>query len=101
MSETQHQFICILENFNYIKNKGNKMIKEYIADLVGNKHFDKKRIFISQECEQDMSLQTSLLYKIRTKEISNEEIEGWKESINYLNNLNIEEARGRVKIIKE
>lgn len=76
------------------------MIKEYIADLIGNK-LDKKRIFISQECEQDMSLQTAFLYKIRTKEISNEEIEGWKESINYLNNLNIEEARGRVKIIKE
>lgn len=61
----------------------------------------KGKFFISQECDTDIFHVNRMLFSIRTKDITEEEISDWTQMNKVLNEIDLEDARKRVKIIRD
>ncbi len=57
------------------------------------------KFLISQECDADIFAMNGLLFSVRTKDITEEEILDWQQCNKILDEIDLEDARKRVKII--
>jgi hypothetical protein len=61
--------------------------------------FGSKKLVWSTEVKQDLAVMSKLLFANRTGKLKSEQITEWQESYEALSNLNIDEARNKVKFI--